>query len=106
MFNELDKIKENLNLLYLHEINYDLLNNEEKILYNAAVDYEQSINDVIRLDLNKGIIVDELDNIIKIEKKDGEVIIIKDNKVVEKKDSNVKTYQKKLTPTPNSIYSN
>lgn len=106
MFKELERKKEGLNLSYLNEINYDMLNNEEKLLFQIANNYQQNIQGVIRIDLQKGIIVDENDDIMKIEKNNGEISIIKDDNGVEKEEVKQKTFQKTLTPSPNTIYSN
>lgn len=106
MFKELERKKEGLNLNYLHEINYDLLNNEQKELFQIADDYQQNNQGVIRVDLEKSIIVDELDNFIEIEKNNGEFAVIKDGDVVEKESVKEKTLQKTLTPSRNTIYSN
>lgn len=106
MFKELERKKEGLNLHYLHQINYELLNNEEKLLFQIANDYQQNIDGVIRIDLKKGIIVDELDNIMKIEKNNGEFSIIKDENGIEKEEVQEKSYQKTLTPSRNTIYNN
>lgn len=108
MFKELETKKEGLKLNYLHEINYDLLNNEEKELYNVADNHQQNVDGVIRVDLSRGIIVDEQDNIMKIEKNNGEYTIIKEENGVEKQVNQEKTYQKQrvLTPSQNTIYSN
>lgn len=106
MFKELERKKEGLNLNYLHQINYELLNNEEKLLFQIANDYQQNIDGTIRIDLKKGIIVDKLDNIMKIEKNNGEFSIIKNENGVQKEEVQEKSYQKTLTPNKNTIYSN
>ena len=106
MFKELERKKEGLKLSYLNEINYDMLNNEEKLLFQIANNYQQNIQGIIRIDLQKGIIVDENDNIMKIEKNNGEISITKDDNVVEREEVKQKTFQKTLTPNPNTIYSN
>ena len=106
MFKELERKKEGLDLNYLHQINYELLNNEEKILFQIANDYQQNIDGVIRIDLKKGIMVDEQDNIIKIEKNNGEFSIIRDEDGIQKEEVQEKSYQKTLTPSRNTIYSN
>lgn len=105
MFKELERRKEGLTLNYLHEINYDLLNDEEKLLFQVANYYQQNIEGVIKIDLKKGIMVDEQDNIIKIEKNNGEFSIIKDEDGIQKEEIQEKSYQKTLTPSRNTIYS-
>lgn len=107
MFKELEyRKKEGLNLLYLNEINFELLNYEEKMLYQIAINYQKNIEGIIRIDLKKGVIVDEKDNIMKIEKNNGEISIKKEENGIEKEEVKSKTYQKTLTPNPNTLYSN
>lgn len=106
MFKELERKKEGLNLNYLYEINYQLLTNEEKLLFQVANDYQQSIDGIIRVDLTKGIMVDEQDNIMKIEKNNGKFYIIKDEKSAKKEKAQEKSFQKTLKPSTNTIYSN
>ena len=106
MFKELERKKESLNLNYLNEINYDLLNNEEKFLFQVANDYQQNIDGVIRIDLKKGIIVDEQDDIMKIKQNNGEFSVIKEENGIQKEEAQEKSYQKTLTPSRNTIYSN
>lgn len=110
MFKELEsRKKEGLNLNYLNEINYESLNNEEQLLYQIANNYQKDIDGVLKIDLQKGIIVDEQDNIMRIEKNSSGIAIIKEENGVEKeevKEENVKVHQKTLTPSPNTIYSN
>lgn len=105
MFKELEEKKDGLKLYYLNEINYDLLNNEEKVLFQIANNYQQGIEGVIRVDLKKGIIVDELDNIARIEEINGEFTIKKDENGIEKDETATKSFQKTLTPSRNTIYS-
>lgn len=105
MFKELERKKEGLDIYYLNEINYDSLNNEEKVLFQVAKDYQEELGKSIRLDFKKGIIVDDLDNIMKIEEQNGEFTVIKGEDGIEKKET-VKTFQKKITPSSNTIYSN
>lgn len=107
MFKELERKKEGLNLHYLHEINYDLLNSEEKILFQLANQFQQNIEGTIQIDLEKGIMVDEQNNISKIEKNNESYYITNGENDNEKKDTTTKkTYQKSLTPSRNTIYSN
>lgn len=106
MFKELERKKDVLNLSYLHEINYELLTNEEEILFHVANNYQQTSKEIVRIDLKKGIIVDEENNIMKIEKKNGVFSVIKEEDGVEKEEVQQKSYQKTLTPSKNTIYSN
>ncbi|MBQ9072493.1 MAG: hypothetical protein IJY25_04995 [Bacilli bacterium] len=108
MFKELEQNKkENLKLHYLHEINFELLNNEQKELFQAANNYQQTIEGVIRVDLEKGIMVDEENTIMKIEKENGEYVVKFDNDSPENEITEQKNigYQKQLRPNPNTIYS-
>lgn len=111
MFKELEENKkESLNLSYLHEINFDLLSNEEKELYIAANEYQQNITGVIRVDLKRAVIVDENDNIMRIEKENGEIVIKGDDELeANTKEGNEKQMSKgrqlTLRPNPNTIYS-
>ena len=105
LFKELETKKESLNLHYLNDINYASLNNEEKLLFQIAENYQQGIEGLIRVDLKKGIIVDELDIIMKIEEVNGEFTITKNENGIEKSESTTKTFQKTLTPSKNTIYS-
>ena len=107
MFKELDTKKDGLNLHYLHEINYESLTDEEKVLFQSANEYQQSIEDIVRIDLEKGIIVDKQDNIMKIEKNNGQYYITKEENGIEEQEViQEKTYQKTLTHSSNTIYSN
>lgn len=107
MFKELERKKEDLNLRHLHEINYDSLTNEERILYQLANEYQQNIQGTIKIDLNKGIMVDEQNNISKIEKyNDSYYINNGENDNQKEKITEKKTHQKSLTPSRNTIYSN
>ena len=106
LFKKLETKKEGLNLHYLNDINYDSLNNEEKLLFQIAQNYQSGIEGVIRVDLKKGIIVDEIDNIMKIEEVNGEFTITKNENGIEKEETTTKTFQKTLTPSRNTIYTN
>ena len=106
MFDELEKKKEILKLKYLHEINYDSLNQKEKQLFNTALLYEQNIDGNIRIDFNKEVIVDEDNNIFKIEKSNGEYSVIKgENGVEHNPVVKNKSYQKTMKPSQNTLYS-
>lgn len=109
MFKELEENKkESLNLRYLNEIDYLNLNNEEKILYKIAMNYQQNIPGLVRIDLNKSVMVDEYENIKKIDKENGEYVIKSDENGIQKEEKTeeyTKSYQKQLTLTPNTMYS-
>ena len=106
MFKELETKKDSLNLHFLNDINYESLNNEEKIMFQIAKNQQQNIQKIIRIDLKKGIIVDDENNIMKIEKVNGEFTITKNENGVEKEESVKKTFQNTLTPSKNTSYSN
>lgn len=71
--------KESLNLQFLNDINKEILTNEELEKYNMAVEYQIYNDKIIRLDVTRGIISDEEDNIFKIENKEGIISIIDEN---------------------------
>lgn len=107
MFKELESnIKESVKLQFLSDVNIQSLSKEELALFNVAVNYQKNTNHIIRIDFNKGIIVDENDNIKKIEKING-IYFIKTDENSETKENEM-SYQKQLTLTPNntSIYNN
>lgn len=108
MFKELESRDDGFNLRYLSEINRDTLNNEEKELYGIALLYQQDKNEPIRVDLNKGIIVDKDNNISKIQKENEEFSIIGDENTKENENVQEKAYQKQmvLTPSKDTLYSN
>lgn len=108
MFKDLEQNKkEGLKLQYLNEINFDLLNNEQKELFQAANNYQQTIQGIIRVDIEKGIMVDEENTIMKIENENGEYVVKFDNDPTENQITEQKNigYQKQLRPNPNTIYS-
>lgn len=109
MFKELEKSKkESFKLQYLNEINVQELNYEERELFNIALLYQQDLNQVIRIDLKKQIIVDEEDNIMRIQKENGEFTIIKEENEKQQEETVEKVNQRQLTlkPNTNTIYSN
>ena len=67
-----EKKKINLILRYLNEINFEILPQEQQELFKFAFEYQQQNTGLIRLDLDESVMVDENDNIMKIEKVDGE----------------------------------
>ena len=69
-----------LTLRYLNEINYEVLNEEQQQLFKFAFDYQKNSNGLIRVDLDEKIMVDNDNNIMKIEKNNGELEIVKSNK--------------------------
>lgn len=105
LFSELEQKKETLNPIPLSSVNYNELTDKEKEIFQVAYDYQQSNNSNIRIDINKEIIVDEEDNIMKISKENGEIKIVKDENGLEKDETHKKGYQKQLTPNKDTIYS-
>ena len=108
MFKELESRDDGFNLRYLSEINYNNLNNEEKELYGIALMYQQDKNEPIRIDLNKGIIIDKANNISRIQKENGEFSIRNDEDPKENENVQERTYQKQMVLTPNkdTLYNN
>ena len=111
MMRELEKEKkESLKLEYLHEIDISKLNGEQKDLFNVAANLQLNSTEPIRVDFERCLLVDEANNIMKVENRNGNLVII-DEKNEEKKFSNnqesiePKVNQKKLTPSSTTIYS-
>lgn len=109
IMNEMEKEKkESLNLSYIHEIDISKLNEKQKEIFDIVVDYQLGNPKPIRVDLDRGIIVDSENTISKVEKNNGEISITSENEektqAEEKKEE--KTFQKSLTPSLNTIYSN
>lgn len=111
MMKELEENKkESFNLHYLKEFNIDLLNEKQQEILRAATNFQLDTINPIRIDIDKGIIVDDNNNIFKIEEVDGQLCILGDNNKVknevEKQDiKQPRSLQKTLTPSPNTIYS-
>lgn len=111
MIDELEESKkESFNLQYLKDVNIDNLSERKKQILEVAKHYQLNVSMPIRIDLEREVIVDELNSIMKIEQVNGEFVILgKDNN---QKDSIEKTeikesnsFQKKLVPSPNTLYS-
>ena len=111
MMKELEENKkQSLNLQYIKDINADILNESEKEILLAAANYQLGMENPIRVDINKGVIVDEFDNIMKIEKRDGKFNIVGEDNIqtndIEKEAAKEpKTFQKTLAPNTNTLYS-
>lgn len=110
MMEELEKNKkEKLNLQYINQIDINKLTNNQKENFNVALSYQQNIPYPIRIDIDRGIIVDENNNIMRIIRNDGNVFIVGDNNEVKNKGhetpENNKKFQKTLMPSLNTIYS-
>lgn len=111
MMEELEKEKkESLKLQYLHEVDISKLNNHDKDLFNLAANYQLDSSEPIRIDFERGLIVNEANDIMKIDNKDGVLTIVdekKEQKSVSEPQENMgpKVNQKKLIPSPNTLYS-
>lgn len=109
---ELEKEKkESLKLVYLHEIDITKLNEKQKEIFNIVANYQLDNPTPMRIDLDRGLMIDSENNIMKIENKDGEYAIISENNSVKAPNENKdvkqpKTFQKSLTPNSNTIYNN
>jgi len=102
-----DSKKESLNFKYLNEFDLDSLNEEEKKMWNTVANYQLNTNGILRIDIEKKVIIDENENIMKIENRDGEFTISgQTNEVTFKNEEKENTHQKKLMPNTNTIYSN
>lgn len=101
-----DSKKETLNFRAIKDIDPASLNEKQKDILRVAAYYGLNSQSEIRVDLERKLILDENNNIMKIEENNGEYIVIGDNR--EQKDSmekEGKTFQKTLVPSPNTIYS-
>lgn len=108
MINELEKNKkETLNLKYINEINIDLLNEKQKEFIHIASNYQLDMQNPIKIDVDKEIIVDEFDNIMRVERNGEEITVVGDNTAsnIEKENIETKSFQKSLKPSLNTIYS-
>lgn len=112
MLKELEKTKkESLNLQQLNQINFSNLTQQQKEYFQVALNYQISSPETLKIDLDRGLIVDQNNKIFKITKNEfGEYIVITDNN--EKKEVNqnehtqqIKVHQKSLKPNPNTIFS-
>ena len=107
IFKELKSRQEEINPIPLNEINPYILNDEQKELFKAVLDFQLGSETEIKVDLDKAIIIDENGKILKIEKDDGKIKIISGDGSIEKEQNTEhKTFQKQLVPNPNTIYSN
>lgn len=100
--------KETLNLSYIHEIDVSKLNEKQKEIFDVVVNYQLDNPKPIRVDLDRGLIVDSENTINKVDKINGEYYIRSENeektRSEEKKEE--KTFQKSLTPNLSTLYSN
>ena len=99
--------KETLNFKYLHEFNVDNLSKDKKEMFYAILNYQLDNPTPIRVDLERGIIIDSQDNIMNITNKDGVYSIINETNNDKTNDNLIKekSFQKTLTPSNNTIYS-
>ena len=78
--NMMKEMKENkkitLILRYLNEINYEVLNQQQQKLFKFVFDYQQKNSGLIRVDLDEKVMVDDNENIMKIEEIDGNLTIV------------------------------
>jgi hypothetical protein len=111
MMEELEKEKkESLHLQYLHEIDLTKLNKEQKDMFNLAANIQLDSTEPIRIDFERKLLVTESNDIMKIDNRDGNLTVIdekNEEKDVEKGEAAIepKINQKKLMPSPNTIYS-
>lgn len=105
MFKELEETKkESLNLVSLSEINVESLNDMNKKFFETAINYQLGYDKPIKVDLERQLIVDPENNIFKGEYNNGEFNIVNnEGQNLEKEEK--KTFQKTLTPSKNTIYS-
>lgn len=111
IMNELEKSKkESLNLKYIYQIDRSKLNDEQKELFNVAIDYQLNNPEPIQIDLDRRVLVTGNSEILKIQKNGDTFSIISDGNKKEEVASqeNVlqqKTFQKSLKPSTETIYS-
>ena len=111
MMKELDENKKNsFNLHYLKDFNIELLNEKQQEILRVATNFQLDIINPIRIDIDKGIIVDNNNNIFKIEEVDGQLQILGDNDKLKNNEemqsaNQTITLQKTITPRPSTIYS-
>lgn len=110
MMKELEENKkESFNLKYLKDFEIDLLNEKQKKVFDAAIKFQLELAVPIRIDIDRQVIVDENNNIFRLENNNGEFFLMGDKsetKSQEKTDENVqektqsRTLQKSMTLTP------
>ena len=111
MMKELDENKKNsFNLHYLKDFNIELLNEKQQEILRVATNFQFDIINPIRIDIDKGIIVDNNNNIFKIEEVDGQLQILGDNDKLKNNEemqsaNQTITLQKTITPRTSTIYS-
>ena len=105
-----DSKKETLGFRTIKEIDPTSLNEKQNDIFRVAANYQLNFETELRVDLERNLIVDRNNNIMKIEEHDGQYIILGDNSeqkhAMEKEaEKEPKTFQKTLVASPNTIYS-
>ena len=102
-----DSKKETLNFRSIKEIDPASLNEKQRDILRVAANYQVNYESELRIDLERNLIVDENNNIMKIEEYNGEYIVLGDNseqKDSMEKESEMKPRTLQLKPSPNTIY--
>ena len=76
-------------------------------IFKTVANYQLDISGVVKVDIDKEVIVDENDNIMKIEKVDDQYLILGDNNQIKEStelEKEPKTFQKTLAPS--TLYTN
>ena len=94
----------------MSEINANKLSEDENKILRKAQEQDLTKDNNIKIDISNSVMVDKNDDIMKLKNVNGEITIYGDNNLehneieFENEQKN-KTFQKTLTPNPNSIYS-
>lgn len=98
--------KQTLNFKYLHEFNIDNLSKDQKKMFYAISNYQLDNPTPIKVDLERGLIIDSQNNIMHINNNDGVYYITNGNDKENTNEASKKnSFQKTLTPSNNTIYS-
>lgn len=111
LFKELsDSKKEGINLYPLNQIDKSKLNEEESLNYNAAVNYQFDTGKPVKVDVQKGIISDDSNNLFRIINENGQITIKGENSEEKGNEKNEEMQkggrQLVLKASPNTLYSN
>lgn len=111
LFEELrDSKKEGINLYPLNQIDKSKLNEEESLNYNAAVNYQFDTGKPVKVDVQKGIISDDSNNLFRIINENGQITIKGENSEEKGNEKNEEMQkggrQLVLKASPNTLYSN
>lgn len=99
MFKELhDNVKTSIEPVLLHQIDETKLNEDEKKTLDTAVNYQMQNGVEVKLDVNKGVMIDENENIKKINVEGEETQVQEEEKSQDLKNG----YQKTLVLSPNN----